>query len=340
MFKSKLDLFRDAVKEKDNGEAIPLADMIIEVLGSQTPQDVLKFLDRAAKDDQFAAIVCAKSFFFREQPKPGHRAMLFRRAARGYDDEIAANAYYALAAECIVDGGNPRRAIDAFERAVELGHLDAHVVLAKGYETGMYRNRVDLQRAFDLLDDAIDEDYGPAKLAMAEFIFTHGVYNSGYDPGVLLAEAAEDDVPGAVELLMQLQVSAERAVKRRAKKLDNPVIPSNKARPMAIRSALLNEFHIDADAIETMIAAWHGFVSWSELMTYAASENAPEGVFDEDCGHDELEARRQTQAWIASQYIEAPDYVLELIVALLQPTSRSHKPSLRSLDRLTGEADD
>ncbi|TLX17137.1 hypothetical protein [Rhizobium sp. MHM7A] len=339
MHKSKLDLFREAVKQRDNDEAIPLAGMIIDVLGDKTPQDVFRFLDKAAKDDQLAAIVCATSFFFREQPKPGHRAMLLRRAARGYDDNLAGNAYFALAAECLVDGGKPRRAIDALERAVELGHLDAHVRLAKGYETGMYRNRINLERAWELLEEAVEEDYGPAKLALAEFIFAHGIHDSDYDPRELLVEAAEDDVPGAVELLMQFQASAE-TIKRHAKKLDNPVIPRDESRPMAIRSALLNEFHMEADAIEAMVAAWHGFLSWSELIAYALNENAPEGIFDEDCGTEELEDRRRTQVLIAGHYIDAPDYVLELIVTLLQPTSRTHKPSLRNLDRLIGNADD
>ncbi len=339
MFKPKLQLFREAVKAKDHHEAIPLADQIIEVLGDQTPEDVLAYLDRSAKNDQFAAVVCAKSFFFREQPKPGHRAMLLRRAARGEDDEIAGNAYYALAAECLADGGKPRRAIDAFERAVQLGHLDAHVRLAKGYETGMYRNRIDLQRAFDLLDDAVDEDYGPAKLAMAEFIVTHNINDSDYDPGSLLVEAAEDDVPGAVERLMELQVAAEQIMKSRAIKLDDPIIPVDETRPLAVRTAMLNEFSHPPELIEALIAAWHGFASWSELIAYSMSANTPRGVFDEECDPEELEARRKSQSLIAGHFFDVSDHVLELIVTLLQPTSRSHKPSLRNLDRLIGDED-
>jgi hypothetical protein len=337
MHRSKLDLFREAVKDKDFDEAVRLAGKIVDVLGNQTPDDIFRFLDKAAKDDQLAAIICSLSFFYREQPKPGHRAMLLRRAARGYDDDLAGNAFFALAAECLVDGGKPRRAIDALERAVDLGHLEAHVRLAKGYATGVYQNRINLSRTWDLLTTAVDNDYGPAKLALAEFIFMQGVQDPEYDPGELLVEAAEDDVPGAAETLMEFELFAENVIKQNAKKLDNPVIPSDGTRPVAIRGALLNEFHMEPDAIETMIAAWHGFASWSELMAYALDENAPEGVFDEDCGEVELKARRQTQAWIAGHFIEAPGYVLELVVALLQPTSRSHKPSLRNLNRLTGD---
>lgn len=337
---SKLEMFRCAVRDRDTETAVRLSDIIIDVLGAETPSDVFAFLDKEAKHDQAAAMVCATSFFHREQPKPGHRAMLLRRAARGDDDHLAGHAYFALAAECLVDGGKPRRAIDALERAVELGHLEAHVRLAKGYATGHYQNRINLDRTWDLLTAAVKKDYAPAKLALAEFMFIQGVHHPEYDPGELLVDAAEDEVPGAVETLIDFQLSADKLRKRYTVKLENPVIPVDETRPMAVRSALLNEFHMEADVVEQMIAAWHGFASWSELMTYAMNENAPEGVFDEDCETDELEARRDTQAWIASNYIDAQRHVLELIVALLQPTSRSHKPSLRNLDRLTGNDED
>jgi hypothetical protein len=330
-----INKFREAVADRDVIEAAEHAAQIVSVMGAETPVEVFDFLDKASLKSQHAAMVCATTFLFREPPTPDHRLKLLKKASRSEDTNIAAMAYFAIGMETIMHGEQPKKAIPAFQKSSELGNLESNIMLAQAYERGVFGQRDHINKAFNALADAVDEDYGPAKIALAEFSFRNGIHDEDYCPPQLLEEAAEDGVDGAVELLMMLEEGHTQH--EELTKLPYRVVPKTLIRPQHIRDAICNELHCSHDGAAGLVAGWHGFDTWEELVIAVADIGVPEGPYDEDCSFEEMSARRQMQIDILDNFSDAPPFVIEAIWELLQPTSRDYRASLRRLQETVSE---
>ncbi len=303
-------------------------------MGSETPSEVFEYLDKLAVKSSAAALICAGSYLFRPEPVPGHRMKLLKKAARSRDDEVSGSAYLAIGIENLTAGEQPAKTVNALKRAIELGNYDSSLVLAQAYESGELGPRNCLENAFNSLADAVDDDFGPAKLALALFSFRNGIHDEEYCPGNLLEEAAEQGVPGAEEILIRFrQVQAEQEFVE----LPYEVVPASMTRPQQIRDALCNELHCTAEDSCSLVAAWHGFETWDELAAAVADATQPEGTYDEDCSAEVMSLRKETQIDILDSRFDAPPYALEAIWELLQPTSRDYRPSLRKLEDVIEE---
>lgn len=334
---SKLDMFREAVGAREILEATMLAQHLFHAMGRETPPEVFSFLDKYASRSQVVAMVCAMSFHFRDEPTPGHRIRMLKKVSRGGDDTIAADAMFAVAGECLLDEKTVRKAMDWLRRAGDMGHGEALVRLAYGLEHGIYRNRVDNGEAYATLAEAVDLEYGPAKLAMADFIIRHGVDDDDYHPLELLREAIEDEVEGAEELLEKLVHIAtedqEEADGPDHPEMDGVVVPDGMERPNLLRNAICNELPILEDQAAHLVSILHGFSSWNEMVQFAENPMFEKGPFDEDCGKGPMDERRMTQIAILGHILGAPAEIAEEIWALLRPTAKEGHPSLRGLDR-------
>lgn len=326
-----IDRFRIAVRNREVLEACELAAVIMEVMGKETPSEVFDFLDRSARKSPYAALACASSFFLRDVPTPGYRMKLLKRAARSDDDEVAANAYYGIAAECLLEEKTVRKALDALERAAELGHADAHVNLARGYEFGLYRNRIDIEKAWLTLCDCVEDlDYGPAKVALADFIFRHDVHSDEYNPLELLQEAAEEGVDGAEERLHAL---SELANEHRAR-LPYLIIPKDMQRAVMVRNAIVNELNVGNEYAGDLVAKLFGFDTWETIEATVASGDHDGSDFDEDCSPEDMGLRRASQIAVIQEELDVPEEFAEAVWSLLRPTAREGKPSLRGLEKV------
>jgi hypothetical protein len=254
-----------------------------------------------------------------------------KRATRGYDDDVAADAYYALAGRYSSDERTARKAMTALERAAELGHGEAHIKLAQGYETGMFNNRVNFDKAWATLCDGVqDLDYGPAKVALADFMIRHELLSDEFNPIQLLHEAVADGVDDAEEILMAFGELAEELRPR----LPYLIVPKDMERALQARSAIVNELHIVDEAAGALVARLFGFASW-EAMEEMVENGYPGGSdFDEDCSPEDLGLRRNVQIDIIADEIDVPEDFAAAILGLLKPTAREGIPSLRALERV------
>jgi hypothetical protein len=330
--------FREAVANWDVKEAAEHAAHIVSVMGAETPVEVFDFLDKASVKSQHAAMACATTFLFREQPTPGHRLKLLKKASRTDDADLAAMAYFAIGIETLTHSEHPRKAIAAFQKSSELGNLESNIMLAQAFEQGLFGERDHINKAFNTLAKAVDEDYGPAKIALAEFSFRNGIHDEDYCPHQLLEEAADDGIAGAAELLMMLEES--HGQHEELSKLPYQVVPKTLTRPQHIRDAICNELHCSFEGAATLVAGFHGFDTWEALVVAVADISVPEGTYDEDCSIEEMTARRHMQIDILDNVYDAPPFVIEAIWELLQPTSRDYRPSLRKLEEVVNEKAD
>ena len=256
---------------------------------------------------------------------------LLKRAARSDDAEVAANAYYGIAAECLLEEKTVRKALDALERAAELGHGDAHVRLSRGYEFGLYKNRIDIEKAWLTLCDCVEDlDYGPAKVALADFIFRHDVHSDEFNPIELLQEAAEEGVEGAEERLRAL---SELANEHRAR-VPYLIIPKDMQRAAKIRSAIVNELNVGNEYAGDLVAKLFGFDAWQTMEATVANGDHDGSDFDEDCSPEDMGLRRTSQIAVIHEELDVPVEFAEAVWSLLRPTAREGKPSLRGLEKI------
>lgn len=334
-----INKFREAVAEQDVVEASEHAAHIVSVMGAETPGEVFEFLDKASGKSQHAAMVCATTFLFREPPTPSHRLKLLKKATRTNDTNLAAMAYFAIGMETVMHGEQPKKAIPAFQKSSELGNLESNIVLAQAYERGVFGQRDHINKAFNALADAVDEDYGPAKIAMAEFSFRNGIHDEDYCPHQLLEEAVEDGVEGAEELLAMLH-EITHDEEPNSLQLPYQVTPKTLERPTTLRNAICNELFCEYDEVAPLVARLHGFGTWEEMVIAIADISVPEGTYDEDCSIEEMSIRRGLQIEIIDNFehfSEAPSFVAEAVWELLRPTSRDFRASLRTLQEVVGE---
>jgi hypothetical protein len=326
-----IDRFRVAVRDREVREACDLAVTIMEVMGKETPREVFDFLDRNVRKSPYVALACASSFFLRDVPTPGYRMKLLKRVARSDDAEVAANAYYGIAAECLIEEKTVRKALDALERAVELGHPDAHVKLSRGYEFGLYRNRIDVEKAWLTLCDCVEDlDYGPAKVALADFIFRHDVHSDDFNPIELLQEAAEEGVEGAEERLHALEEIANEHQAR----LPYLIIPQDLERATMVRNAIVNELDVGNEHAGDLVAKLFGFDAWETMEGFVAGHDHEENDFDEDCSPEDMGLRRALQIAVIREELDVPEAFANAVWTLLRPTAREGKPSLRGLEKV------
>lgn len=328
---AKIDDFRLLVRHREILEACELAMAIMEVMGKETPRDVFDFLDRIAGKSQFAALVCAGSYFHREMPEPGYRMKLLKRATRGEDADVAADAYFAIAVECLSDERTVRRAMDALEKAAYLGHGEAHIKLAKGYETGMFNNRVNFDKAWATLCDGVHElDYGPAKVALADFMLRYELLSDQFNPIQLLHEAVEEGVDGAEERL----IAIGELVGELRPKLPYLIVPKDLGRANLARNAIINELHVSDEAAAVLVARLFGFDSWETMDQTVEIGGHGDTDFDEDCSPEDLALRKASQVEIIEDELDVPEEFAEAVWSLLRPTARDGIPSLRALEKV------
>jgi hypothetical protein len=329
-----INKFREAVADRDVIEAAELAAHIVSVMGAETPVEVFDFLDKASLKSQHAAMVCATTYLFREPPTADHRLKLLKKASRTDDTDLAAMAYFAIGMETLAYGEQPKKAIPAFQKSSDLGNLESNIVLARAYEEGVFGQRDHINKAFNALAEAVDEDYGPAKMALAEFSFRNGIHDEDYCPHQLLEEAADDGIDGAAELLMMLE---EAHGHEELSKLPYQVVPRTLARPQQIRDAICNESHCSFEAASNLVAGLHGFDTWEEMVIAISDISVPEGPYDEDISIEAMSARQQMQIEIIFNFTDVPPFVVEAIWELIQPTSRDYRASLRKLHEVVNE---
>lgn len=328
---AKIDEFRIAVRHRQAAYACELAMFIMEAMGQETPREVFAFLDRTANKSQFAALICSFSFFYRDMPQPGFQMKLLKRAARGDDDEVAADAYFAMAGEYLSDERTVRKAMTALERAAELGHGEAHIRLARAYETGMLNNRVNFDKAWATLCDGVSEfDYGPAKLALADFMIRHELLSDEFNPITLLQEAVAEGVDGAEEMLIGFGEMVHKLMPR----LPYLIVPGDMERAKLARNAIVNEFHIDSTAAADLVSRLFGFDSWEVMEETVASGGQGASDFDEDCSPEDMDLRKAAQIAIIESELDTTEDFAEAVWSLLRPTARNGTPSLRALERV------
>ncbi|MCS4089346.1 hypothetical protein [Rhizobium sp. BK176] len=328
---AKIDEFRSSVRHREIDNACELAMMIMDVMGRETPRDVFDFLDRMASKSQHAALVCSFTFFYREQPEPDYQTKLLKRATRGYDEDVAADAYFALAGRYSSDEQTVRKAMPALVRAAELGHGEAHIKLAKGYETGMFNNRISFDKAFATLCDGVQElDYGPAKVALADFMFRHELLSDEFNPLQLLHEAAVEGVDNAREMLMAFSEMAEELQPH----LPYVIVPKDMERAILARNAIVNELHVGEDDAADLVARLFGFDCWETMEEMVEGGHGGESDFDEECLPEDMDLRRAIQIEMIADELDVPEDFAEAVWSLLRPTAREGVPSLRALERV------
>ncbi|MCV9964925.1 hypothetical protein OIU34_23815 [Pararhizobium sp. BT-229] len=326
-----IDEFRALVRHREVIDACERAMLIMQVMGKETPPEVFAFLDRNAQKSQFAALVCASSFFHRDMPQPGYRMKLLKRATRGNDEDVAADAYFAIAGECLSDDRTIRKAMDALERAAELGHGEAHIKLAKGYETGIFNNRVNFDKAWATLCDGVHElDYGPAKVALADFMLRYELLSDQFNPIQLLHEAVAEGVDGAEERLIALGELVDELQPR----LPYLIVPKDMDRANLARNAIINELHVGDEEAAVLVARLFGFASWETMEETVESGGHGGSDFDEDCSQEDLALRKAAQIEIIEDELDVPEEFAEAVWSLLRPTARDGIPSLRALERV------
>ena len=331
--------FRAEVANRDFQAASRLASVVVSVMGNETPAEVFDFLDSASTTCRHTAFVCATSFFHREEPAPGHRVTLFKRVVRGHDDDLSAAAYFALAGECLLDKKTVNKTMGYLKHAAELGHSEATLRLAIGYDLGIFGNRVNVARALESFADAVDDDYPPAKLAMAEFLIRRGIDDTVYDPIELIREAEDDDIEGASELLAILRQAGYPGTETEEEDLPllaERVIPADLSRPRLVVEALRNETDVSHEQASILVSALHGFPEWEDLET-AVNTSGSAGPFDEELSRKRLRDRQMDQADIIQAFFGITYEEAEVFQELLKPTARGGLPSLRALSKTISE---
>lgn len=339
---SKLEMFRVAVHEGDDDEALPLADLLVDAMGAEAPTEVFEYLDCIAEQSQVGAFLCAKSLAVRAPNKRKRRMKLLRAATKGEDDDIAGTAYYIIAAEHL-SSGKLDKVIPNLESAARLGHGDAHIRISHARETGEFDNDINLEYAFDILTLAVEDlNYGPAKVELADFILRNQLDHTRFDVPTLLHDALHDGVPGAAERLMavMLDVDDDEDDDDRDAETIRCVVPDGMTRIVAARDAIRNELDSESGVSEALVAYVHGFPNWDTLTEAANDPDAEKGPFDEDVAPQELESRRRAQMAIIRSFIMCNEPVAGLLLDLLAPTSRDGTPSLRRLAEMTRKLKD
>jgi hypothetical protein len=237
--------------------------------------------------------------------------------------------------ESLIEGSHPEKAITAFRKSAGLGNYEGNLQLARAYENGVFGENNRITKAFDLLAEAVDDNYAPAKIALADFSIRNGIHDEDYCPHQLLEEAIDDGIEGAIEMLALYE--AMMMHDHGLELLPSEVVPTDMTRPQQIREVLLGSTGATDEQAELLIAAWHGFRSWEDMSIACSGAHKIQGRFDEDCTLDEIVSRKNAQVDILARKIAAPRYVAEAIWELLRPTSRDFKPSLDTLDELLQE---
>lgn len=329
---SAISRFREAVKNNDIEDAVYQADDIVKAMGDESPAEIFTFLDSAAEKSHSAAFVCATTFLFRPEPVSGHRFKLLLKAARSKERFIASSAHMCIGLEYLASSENKKKAIPALRKSFEMGNLESALVLADAYEAGVFGKRNSLAHAFSYLSLAVEEEYGPAKLSLAEFLVRNELTDTEYSPVELLREAVEENIEGAAEYL-----ASYIEVEKIAYRLPKRVIPASMDRPNAVVDCLNAEFPVPERLLKALVAEWHGFESWKSLERAVSKGDSSSGPADEDCSQEELLDRRMRQTMLLSCHILAPTYVLDTIVGQLRPTAREGKPSLANLEELVNQ---
>ncbi len=265
---SVMQQFRQAAARRHYDEAASHADQIVSVMGEDTPVEVFEFLDAFSDKSKHAAFVRASTYLYREEPEPGFRMKLLQDAVKSRDDVVKSSAYFAIGVETLMHGADPKKAISPLKKSFEYGNMDSCLVLADAYENGRFGQRGHLKKAFNILADAADEGFAPAKLALSKFVVNHGIHHPDYHPRELLQEAAEEGLDEAVTLLLIMDDIDEAA-----SILPYEVVPVSMDRPVQIKNAFLNESDILPEYAEELIAKLYGFKTWEAL---TAAVNSPD----------------------------------------------------------------
>ena len=245
------------------------------------------------------------------------------------DETISNSAHYGL--------GIAMRKTDVMaakrhmEAASVAGLSVARFAIACSTESGEHGYRKNPEKALKLYIEAYQIDgHRRAKYEVARILLTEGRVISGFEPERMLQELSQEGMKDAL-VLLRWTVS-KRHLQSMDLRLPSKVVPESGDRPKRVREALQAHFSIPTAICEAITASLYGYARWSALMADASNKSVSPGLQDEDCDVESVKSRHEIQAEMLASYIGMDKFVADICIKLLQPTGRSVRPSLKTLD--------
>jgi hypothetical protein len=256
-------------------------------------------------------------------------------ATSSKDDHVRWSAHLGLAlvlSQKSDSNGEVKRNLDI---AVSGDLPEALFILARFHEHGVHGYRRDLKKALGLYIEMYEElDAEAAAIEIARLLITENELDPedyDYDPIELLTELAEDGSAEAIAMLVVLRSATK--LNEQGFELRETITPDGGKRPKLVRDALKGAFGMRSAEAESLTAGLFGYTSWSRLNNAANDKRTVKGKFDEECSAPEFVKRQNLQRNLLCYRLSLDEYIAEIAIRLLKPTSRLGKPSLRRLEQ-------
>lgn len=257
---------------------------------------------------------------------------LMRRACRGEDHDIVAEAQGVLGGLYLREWANGPLAAAYLHESANGGNLDARYHLATAYARGLAGFPVEVETARTLYSDCIDDGHDArAMYDLAMMIQSGALESDEYDVRTLLEEAEAAGHPLA-ETALDMLDRQEGPDPDDYPELPVAVVPDDPVRLRMARNEIVRVFEGTDERAENIVVAMHGFLDWDELIDAARQGDEPPGPFDEDQSPEDQAMMREAQAEIVMMGLGVDMFTADAVVDLLRVTSRGDLPSLDGLD--------
>jgi TPR repeat protein len=257
---------------------------------------------------------------------------LFRSAAKGDDDVVAAEAKGILGRMYLrvwKKGGHAAKHLHA---AAQAGDMNATYDLAGAYAYGLSGFPEDLDTALKLYERCIYVGGDPRAMYELAFLIHSGKIECGdYDVRALLENALEGGHEPSQILLSQLD-DAEGPDPDEYPDIPVNVHPDDAVRLRMARNEVIRVFGGTDERAGNLIAAMHGFYGWDDLIDASRDREEQAGPFDEDQSPEEQVEMRKAQAEIVRIGLGVDMFTAKAVVELLRVTSRGALPGLDGID--------
>ncbi|MBY3433505.1 sel1 repeat family protein [Rhizobium laguerreae] len=334
------DAFDRLVKLAQEGKSAEFTELAGELIGRLDKTQTARVLDMVrehAPRSPEAALYATRLYLSGVMADTEKQSLegLFSFATSSERDNVRLSAHLGLAlvlSQKSDGNGEVKRNLDI---AVNGDLPEALFTLARFHEYGVHGYRRDLKKALGLYIEMYEElDAEFAALEIARLLITKNeLYPEDYeyDPIELLTGLADDGSSEAMEMLGAIRSATK--LNEQGYELGETITPDGGKRPKLVRDALKGAFDLSTTHAESLTAGLFGYTSWSRLNNAANDKRTVKGKFDEECSAPEFVKRQNLQRNLLCYRLSLDEYIAEIAIRLLKPTSRLGKPSLRRLEQ-------
>lgn len=298
---------------------------------------LFSIIDECAEHSGDVAFGAAMSYsrFNRPYPAKGVVEKLLRRAIEtGLPASVTVGHYY-LAHYLLKVKKTAAEGIAHLEEAADTGHADAQAEMGEHFYFGNHGLPKRKETALAWLMSSVREGSALGNLNLAKYMLGNESSFIGHDPMELLQFAASEGNREAQSILRSIDPRGDPD--EHEPMLPYVVIPTDMTRPVRVREAMMNEFHMPSEPASLIVAALHGFPDWVLLEKAVSDETRAKGKFDEQCTVEERHERRNLQTSVVRNFMDVDDGEAEVMVKLLNPTASAGPCSLKKLGEMIAD---